>query len=68
MWLSTKFGFAAHVGARLGRVNRLAAINGREAAAEFAIEFRQLGSTGLVVLFQEPESLADDFTRRVVTA
>jgi hypothetical protein len=61
-------GFALETGAGFSRVDGLAAIEGRKAAAKLAIEFRQLGGAGGIVFLKKPERFADDFTRRVVAA
>jgi hypothetical protein len=52
----------------LCRSNALAAVERIQAAAEFLVEFRQLGCSGLIVLFEKPESRSDDLACRVITA
>jgi hypothetical protein len=46
----------------------LATVESIQAAAKFLIELRKLGSLGLIVFLQEPESFPDNLARRVVAA
>jgi hypothetical protein len=66
--LSALLGLAPQPGARRGRVDSFAPIEGCQAAAEFVVELRQLRGTGGIVFFQKAKGLADDFARRVVAA
>ena len=46
----------------------LAAVERIQPAAKFLIEFGELGGAGLIVLFEEPERLSDDFASRIIAA
>jgi hypothetical protein len=49
-------------------INALAAVERLQPAIQFLIEVRKLGGSGVVVLFQKPERLADDLTGGIIPA